>query len=156
MNEIAERAPAAEQLLQRAYRKGYLDGYADRSMLQGDAGAVAGFTKAADRVGRVYLSGPMTGMPNNNVAAFHAAAKLLREKGFTVVNPAELGDEKGQIDGAAWEDYLRYDIARLVECELIALLPGWRKSRGALLEFNIAQSLGIGFMPLDGAELPCL
>ena len=37
----------------------------------------------------VYLSGPMTGLPDLNFPAFHAAADKLRSQGVQVVNPAE-------------------------------------------------------------------
>lgn len=39
---------------------------------------------------RVYVSGPMTSMPERNIPAFNAAAKRLREQGHFVINPAEL------------------------------------------------------------------
>ena len=37
---------------------------------------------------RIYISGPMTGMPEHNFPAFHAAADRLRKAGWSVVNPA--------------------------------------------------------------------
>jgi hypothetical protein len=90
---------------------------------------------------RVYLSGPMTGIPLFNFPAFHAAAAELRAKGYDVVNPAELdeADEK-QME---WSDYLRRDIAQLVTCQGIAMLPGWENSKGAQLERHIADALGM-------------
>ena len=42
---------------------------------------------------RIYLSGAMTGYPDLNFPAFHAAAKALRERGLVVVNPAEIKPE---------------------------------------------------------------
>ena len=39
---------------------------------------------------RVYISGPMTGLPDCNRAAFDAAAKRLAEQGFFAVNPADI------------------------------------------------------------------
>lgn len=39
---------------------------------------------------RLYISGPMTDMPNHNYLAFNEAAKQLREAGYEVLNPAEL------------------------------------------------------------------
>ena len=41
---------------------------------------------------KMYLSGPMTGMAENNFPAFHDAAAKLRAGGHEVVNPAELGE----------------------------------------------------------------
>lgn len=39
---------------------------------------------------RIYISGPMTGIPQGNVHAFSSAAVRLRERGHFVINPAEL------------------------------------------------------------------
>ena len=38
---------------------------------------------------RIYLSGPMSGLPELNFPAFHAEAARLRALGFEVVNPAD-------------------------------------------------------------------
>ena len=88
---------------------------------------------------RVYIAGPMTGLPELNFPAFHAAAARLRRLGLEVVNPAEIN--AGTTLG--WADCMRADIAQLVTCDSIALLPGWEKSRGASLERHIAETLGM-------------
>lgn len=88
---------------------------------------------------RVYISGPMTGYPDFNYPAFHAAAAYWRSRGFDVVSPAELNDTT---DGR-WEDYLRADLAALLRCDAIAMLPGWEGSRGANLELHVARALGM-------------
>ena len=92
--------------------------------------------------GRVYISGPMTGLPGFNFAAFDEAAAVLEAWGWEVENPAE----KGIIDGWTWADYLRYDLARLVECDGVVLLPGWEASKGARLEHHVATELGMWIM----------
>lgn len=85
----------------------------------------------------IYISGPMTGKPDLNFPAFHRAATYLRAKGYEVVNPAEFGEEPGM----EWHQYLRKDIAALVECDEIYLLEGWQQSKGASLEVHIAHTL---------------
>lgn len=87
---------------------------------------------------KIYISGPMTGLPDLNFPAFHAEAKRLRELGFEVVNPAELNP-----DGGSWEECLKKDIAELIKCDGIIMLPGWHNSRGACFELNIASNLGL-------------
>lgn len=90
----------------------------------------------------IYVSGPMTGLPELNFPAFHAAAKMLREQGHQVRNPAEVGEEPG----LQWEDYMRKDLRLLCDCTAIYLLPGWEKSKGAHLELHIAHRLGLEVM----------
>lgn len=87
----------------------------------------------------LYISGPMSGMPDLNFPAFHAAAAALRAAGYVVVNPAEFGEGEGK----TWADYLRKDIRALMDCTDIALLDGWESSRGARLERHIALELGM-------------
>lgn len=90
----------------------------------------------------VYVSGPMTGYPDHNFPAFNEAAKGLLEDGYWVINPAD----GGVIDGWEWSDYLRQDIKDLMAADAIYMLPDWRFSRGARLEYTIAVELGMDVM----------
>ena len=87
---------------------------------------------------RIYLAGPMTGMPEFNYPAFHAEAARLRQLGYHVENPAEINPE-----GGSWSDCMRRDIPQLLTCDSLALLPGWDKSKGARLEYHVATELGM-------------
>ena len=86
----------------------------------------------------LYLSGPMTGMPDLNRPLFNKITKLLRTKGYSVVNPPELDYNEPQ---RSWEGCLRRDIKWLLKCKAIAKLPGCAKSKGASLEIYIGKSL---------------
>lgn len=97
---------------------------------------------------RVYVSGPMTGLPDMNFPAFHAAAEVLRELGHEVVNPADAGAGAG----LSYEDYLRRDLADLLGCNAICLLPGWERSKGATVEEHMARALGFVFVELPEDE----
>ncbi len=88
---------------------------------------------------RIYLAGPMTGLPELNFPAFNAMAARLRELGQEVANPAEINADPD----ANWRDCMKADIAQLVTCDAIATLPGWAASRGASLEVFIATQLGL-------------
>lgn len=91
------------------------------------------------RANRVYVAGPMTGLPEYNYPAFNDAAAKLRAIGCHVENPAD----HGFLDGATWGDYMAYDLTRLGTCSVVALLPGWQNSKGARIEVMLAHELGM-------------
>ena len=91
----------------------------------------------------LYLAGPMSGIPDCNYPEFNAQAARLRQVGYTVHNPAEIGDK-----GSQYADLLKADIAIILECEGIALLEGWWGSKGAMLEVHIAGVLGYPVRPV--------
>lgn len=90
----------------------------------------------------VYVAGPMTGLPDLNFPAFHAEAARLRELGYEVINPAEINPDKH----LSWRECMKTDIAALVFCDAIQMLPGWQASKGATLEHHIAERLGLVIM----------
>ena len=110
---------------------------------------------------RVYLAGPMRNIPHFNFPAFHKGAAYLRARGHVVFSPAEVDNEihgkdisKGNATGdenQAEEEHgfnLREAMARdlhfiCTEAEAIALLPGWKDSKGACAEFMVARALGL-------------
>ena len=88
---------------------------------------------------RIYISGPMTGMPEMNFPAFHAEAARLTALGYDVVNPAELNPEPEN----GWHECMRNDLAALLTCDALALMDGWQKSAGAHLEMHVAHRVGM-------------
>lgn len=95
----------------------------------------------------IYLAGPMSGYPDHNVPAFHAAAARIRDFGYRVVSPAETEGENQE--ERTWEQWMRRDIKLLVDCDAVAVLPGWEHSRGATLEVHVARALGMPLMCAD-------
>jgi hypothetical protein len=85
---------------------------------------------------KIYISGPMTGIPDYNFPAFNAAEKALLGYG---VNPAK----NGLPLGLPWATYLRADLKVLLECDAVLQLPGWMDSHGARLECFVADALGM-------------
>ena len=90
----------------------------------------------------IYIAGPMSGKVDHNYPAFHAAAKFLREKGWTVFSPAEINADAIEVD-RPWSCCMRKDLAELVKCEVIFMLSGWKESKGATLELHVAERLGM-------------
>jgi hypothetical protein len=87
----------------------------------------------------IYISGPMTGMPNLNYPAFNAEAARLRALGYAVVNPVDINP----CGDTPWHECLRKDLKALCDCDTLALLPGWEKSAGSHLELHVAHRLGL-------------
>ena len=95
---------------------------------------------------RIYLAGPMSGLPKSNFPAFDEAAAKLRELGFDVVSPAELDDstdrEIALTDAPpvkTWGDFLARDVKVIADGGVrgIVFLPKWEDSRGAQLEATV-------------------
>jgi hypothetical protein len=100
---------------------------------------------------RVYISGPMTGMPEDNFPAFEEAAKRWRSWGWDVSNPAENFGGRRDLARAS---YMRADMMMLATCDAIAMLPGWEKSRGAKAEYYMAHEIGLRVLnAADGTQM---
>lgn len=92
---------------------------------------------------KVYISGAITGVLDY-ADKFNKAEQELRSLGFDVFNPCNMGI----VEGFSWADYMKKDIAMLMECDYIYPLKGWRKSRGAKIEMKLAKKLGIEVLKL--------
>ncbi len=85
---------------------------------------------------RVYISGPISGVPPEKVrAAFDEAAMEILRLGGEPVDPSRLPEPAGQ---PQHHDYLRRDLEELSNCDLMVLLDGWWNSSGCLREFWFA------------------
>lgn len=93
-----------------------------------------------------YLSGPMTGVPDFNYPLFNRVATAYRKAGYSVFNPAESFDGD---TGRDRTEYMRADIAALLQCRNVRVLPGWESSKGALLEIAIANAIGLSVAEID-------
>ena len=114
---------------------------------------------------RLYLSGPITGLPDLNKPVFEAATKALVAVGHQVLNPHVVctimsshnckGPCTPSEDLLPWADYLRADLASMLyDCDALAMLPGWENSRGAQLEHHVATALGWEIRPWTEWLLP--
>lgn len=97
---------------------------------------------------KMYICGPMTGLPENNYPAFAEAEKALEVAAgmFELGNPAKNFD--GRV-GLPWEQYMRLAIQQVMDCTDLVRLPGWRNSKGARLEVRIAEDLGLTVWDLE-------
>ena len=97
---------------------------------------------------KIYISGPITGLPNKNIEAFNTAAEKLRTLGFEVLNPFDL-DQTGFNPEECWFKYLKRDLKEMLSCDALCLLPGWEESKGARLEIIVAIQLALPLFRLD-------
>ena len=88
---------------------------------------------------RIYIAGPMTGLPEFNYPAFNKEAQRLRAMGYHVENPADNPEPPCK----SWLGYMRMALPQLVTCDIVALLPGWQDSKGARIERCLAIDLSL-------------
>ena len=90
-----------------------------------------------------YIAGPMSGIEAFNFPAFQEAARELGYMGFGLVYHTATGTPPAPADAAPWPVYLRVALRKLLGCDAVVALPGWRESKGARLEVHVALELGM-------------
>lgn len=122
---------------------------------------------------KLYIAGPMTGLPQFNFPAFDALAKDLRHTMIDpfeppiVITPSELDDpaaraaalaspdgdpvEYARLTGLSWGDFLSRDVKLIADGGFtgIVTLPNWQKSRGARLETFVGHMSGIPILSVQ-------
>lgn len=89
---------------------------------------------------KVYISGKISGIPLEVAKAkFNAAADRIREAGHRPFNPFD----NGLPDTATWNEHMKADIAMMMECDEVCMLPCWTTSQGAIIERSIAEKVGM-------------
>ncbi|WP_424945426.1 DUF4406 domain-containing protein [Brucella anthropi] len=91
----------------------------------------------------IYLSGPMTGLPDFNYPTLRRAAAALRLAGHRVYNPAEYPHKGPPELFPIRQAFASYCNFICLEADTIVLLPGWRASKGASAERQLAFNCGI-------------
>lgn len=87
---------------------------------------------------KVYISGPITGLPYEEVEkAFNEAETRLQEQGYEVVNQLNNGLPRE----STWKEHMRADLKLLLDCDAIYLLKGYQNSKGAMIEYDLARIL---------------
>jgi hypothetical protein len=109
----------------------------------------------------IYLCGPISALPIDEARQRFAQAEADLRAQFphaTITNPMTLPHQHAD----EWAAYMREDIAALMQCQAIALLPGWEDSKGCQLEISIGLKLDfviyalfpkIGFIEVPVSQL---
>lgn len=118
---------------------------------------------------RIYISGPMSHIPNFNSSAFTNAEKKLRDAGHFPINPIAVDAANGDTyeserASGVWisprrQEYLLRDIAIILSktdfVDGIYMLEGWEKSPGARIEKAVAEAdHKTVYYELSGGRLP--
>ena len=105
---------------------------------------------------QIYLSGPVTGRPEEEYVRHFSgiADEIRRRAGAAAVEAVVPFDPVSYCRAKAgptapWHEYMRRCIPRLAGSDGIALLRGWEKSCGALLELDLADKLKIPLVYIE-------
>lgn len=111
---------------------------------------------------QIYVAGPMSKHQFWNFPAFANATWHIRGRyQITVIDPSEIDMAKGfnpftvaedECSLEQWQDALRRDFRLILDCDGIALLPGWEKSKGANAELFVARTIGLQVFLYDPEE----
>jgi hypothetical protein len=106
---------------------------------------------------RIYLAGPMRGLPQWNCQAFIEAESRWMKEGWEVISPYRqdvlLGNDSRVLsdrelnrlaqDQGWLRKVIKEDVSWICECDALGLIPGWERSLGATVEVALAQFLGL-------------
>ena len=116
----------------------------------------------------MYVSGPMSGKPDFNAAAFEDARRIGQAAGHVMLIPADgesYTDMEAEMLEATPENrakWMRKDFKLILSADVVWVLDGWRKSEGARDEVRMAQVLGLPVisvvtgMPIDDRMKVCI
>jgi hypothetical protein len=89
---------------------------------------------------KIFIAGPMTGIPLYNEPMFSRVYADLKNivQDAEIVHPFMINT-----DHANWLACMRRSITEIMTCDEVYFLPGWQNSRGAKIEYDLVESLGI-------------
>lgn len=92
---------------------------------------------------KLYIAGPMSGLPDMNYPEFRRVARILKKCGYEVEDPSDNVNPDSE-DYITW---LRLGLKQVLECDGIALLDGFGLSKGAMMEAHVAAFLMMPVRP---------
>lgn len=120
---------------------------------------------------KLYVSGPMTDIPEFNFPLFDEVTASLRDQGHVIFSPAEHdrslypvgpsvpGYAEGNVTrwseevGFDYPEAIATDIRAVLDGEGIVMLPGWENSTGARYERIAAEARGLAIYTVHKCEV---
>ena len=97
---------------------------------------------------RIYLSGPITGVPDYKKRFKKLGARVAEAYPLDfVVNPGRLADV---FPDGTHDEYMAICLQMLDMCDMVMMLPGWENSVGATEEHDFAVRAGKFVVYLHG------
>ena len=89
---------------------------------------------------KIYIAGPISKYLNQgaNKTAFLDAAEAIQEQGHDAVIPHDLIEHLDLHPIDDYEQIMDICLESLRQCDAVAMLPNWRDSKGANIEYNYA------------------
>lgn len=107
----------------------------------------------------VYISGKISGLADLGVPAFEEAEQKLqntppilglpKNTKIEVLNPHKLPSQHDK----SWEAYMRECVKAIAVADIVAVLPNWSDSRGAIVEVLLSKLLHIPIVTTERYEL---
>lgn len=89
----------------------------------------------------VYLSGPMTGLPDYNRAAFNLRAEAFKALGYSVNNPADISVTHGT--DKSYGFYFKRALRLMLESDVVYVFGDTSNSAGVQMELKVAEMAGM-------------
>lgn len=99
-------------------------------------------TTFPDKPRKFYISGMITGIETSAPELFAAAELKLKEMGYIPINPMTLP----HLHDKTWLNFMREDLKALCECDGVYMLSNYKFSKGALIELELAEKLGLNIV----------
>lgn len=91
---------------------------------------------------KIFISGPMRGLPNYNFDKFDSVEKWLIAAGYDVVNPAHISRSYKETtilnNKDKFNEMVKRQLSALEQCDAILVLDNWEKPEGVKTEIQHA------------------